>query len=370
MADGVSAAGICNREFIVVKYYLCVGLLLLAGCSGKAPQQAFELPPVPVQTADVEERDVPLFFEAMGTVRPSCIAEVKPQVNGLIQELHFIEGQSVEAGDVLFTIEDAPYAIRVQEMEAQLLHDQANLLNARKKLERFKSLTKQDLISRVEWDEAETQVVLREAAVKADEARLAAAHLDLKHCTIIAPIAGKTGISSLHAGNLVNAQTTLITLMQTDPLLVEFSMTEKELLNIGSSTPFIKIYAAGSDESLAEGKITFLDHSIAYSGMLAAKGVLSQVHKPLWPGQSVRVHVYYGKKDKARLIPMRAVKTNQSGTYIFVLNPDNTVEMRQVRLGAEERGQVVVDEGLDGVDKVVTEGHLRLFSGSKVEEVH
>ncbi|MBS0604164.1 MAG: efflux RND transporter periplasmic adaptor subunit [Verrucomicrobia bacterium] len=353
-----------------MKRSLILGIAVtLAGCSDKTLQQEFVPPPVPVQTADVEVRDVPLFIEAMGVIKPSTTAVVMPQVFGMIKEVHFSEGQWVEEGDLLYTLDDAPYAIRVLELEAQRDQDLAHLNNARKKLERYKSLTKQDLIAKVEWDELETKVALHEAMVKADEARLLNAKLDLQHCKIKAPIAGLAGKSALDTGNMASG-TPLVSLTQTDPLFVDFSITEKELLQIASPSAVIKVYAAGNEECLGLGKVTFMDHSIdPQSGMLAATGRLAKEHKPLWPGQSVRVHLYFGKKENAMLIPMRAIRTNQEGPYIFAVKEDNTVEVRSVKLGPEEKGQIVVESGLEGASKVVTEGQLRLFPGSKIEEI-
>jgi multidrug efflux system membrane fusion protein len=269
---------------------------------------------------------------------------------------------------LLYTIDDTPYAIAVQEQQAQLAQDLAHLGNAKKKLERFKSLTRQDLIAKVEWDELETKIALHEAMVQVDEARLAAAKLDLQHCKVVAPIAGYAGKSLLGRGNMATGAT-LVTLTQNDPLYVDFLITEKELQQVTTGTPLIKVYAAGSDECLAVGKVTFMDHALdPKSGMLAVSGILAKSPQPLWPGQSVRVHLYFGKKEMAKLIPMRAVKTNQDGPYIFTVKEDNTVEIRPVKLGFEEKGQIVIEEGLDEVRKVVTEGHLRLFPGAKIEE--
>lgn len=352
-----------------MKKLLIVLGFALAGCSDKTSKQGFEMPPVPVQTAEIEVRDVPLFFEANGTVKSARTAEVKPQVNGLIKEVHFIEGEWVEEGALLYSIEDVSYAIRVQEQEAQLAQDLAHLNNAKKKLERFKSLTKQDLIAKVEWDELETKIALHQAMVRADEARLLSARLDLEHCQIVAPIAGFAGKSSLGEGNMAIGEP-LVTIIQNEPLYVDFLITEKELQQVTSSSPLIKVYAAGNEECIAVGKVTFMDHAIdSKSGMLSATGILAKTLKPLWPGQSVRVHLYFGKKEMAKLIPMRAIKTNQDGPYIFTVKADNTVEICPVKLGPEEKGKVIIEEGLEEGGKVVTEGHLRLFPGAKIEEV-
>lgn len=343
--------------------------IALAGCSEKGAEKKFEAPPVPVQAAEVETRDVPLYFEAMGVIKPSHSAEVKPQVTGMIKAVHFVEGEWVEKGAMLYSIDNASYHSRVQEIQAHLEQNLSHTKNAKKKLARYRSLTQRDLISQMEWDELETQVALYESMIKADRARLALAELDLQHCQVLAPIAGFAGKTTLQEGNIAEGQV-LVTLTQTEPLSVDFAITERELQSIFTSAPLIKIYAAGSEECLTVGTMTFMDHEInPKTGMLAVSGTLSKTQKPIWPGQSVRVQVYFGKKENAMLVPTRAVKTNQDGHYLFAIKEDSTVELRPVKLGPEEMGQVIIEEGLEGASKVVIEGQLRLFPGSKVEEV-
>jgi len=340
---------------------------VLAGCTGKKDPASMMPPPAPVQVATAEMRDVPLYFEAIGVIKAARCAEVRPQVQGIIKKIHFTEGEWVGEGTLLYTLDETAYAIRVQEVKAQLDQDLAHLNNHKKKLERYKSLTKRDLISQVEWDELETEMALSASRVKADEARLAAAELDLMHCQVSAPIAGFTGKSVLQEGNMAG-NAPLVTVMQTEPLLVDFSITEREALRVNTVSPHIEVYAAGGEERLALGKVTFLDQGIdPQSGMLSARATVTEPFKSLRPGQSVRVHLYFGKRENAVLIPLRAVKTNQEGPYVFAIKEDQTVEVRRVRLGAEEKGFVVIEEGVGAEEKVVTEGHLRLFPGSKVE---
>ncbi|MBS0615689.1 MAG: efflux RND transporter periplasmic adaptor subunit [Verrucomicrobia bacterium] len=341
--------------------WLCL-LVILAACS-KEEKKPFEMPPVPVQTASVQVRDVPLSFEAIGTIKPSLAADVRPQVKGTITAIHFTEGEVVEKGDLLYTIDDASYAIRVREAESALLQDLAHLSNEQKKFDRYKTLTKPGHIAPVEWDELQTKIALHEAMVKADEARLAAARLDLEHCKIVAPIRGSAGKTALQIGNIVGEQP-LVKISQMDPLVVEFELTIEERKKLPLS-PKIDVFAAGTN--IASGHVVFLDHTIdPKSGMIAAKGVLTEMKGSLWAEESVRVQVYFGKKEHACLIPLRAIKTNQAGPYVYLVKEDKTVEIRPVELGPEEKGFVVVNlaEG-----KVVTEGHGRLFPGSKVEEM-
>jgi len=372
MARLFISTGLCNREHDPMKKLVIVLGMIAAGCSKNPapPAPGQSAPLVPVHTAHSVVRDVPLFFETIGTVQPHQAVEVKSRIHGTITGVHFTEGQWVEKGDLLYTIEEDSYAIKVQEMQAHLLQDQTHLKNAQKKLKRYKSLSNQDLIAQVEWDEIETQVSLHKAMVKADQARLAAAELDLEHCQILAPISGYAGKTALQEGNRTDGSP-LLTLSHPEPFHVDFSITEKELQKLSSSSLGVEVYPLGGEECLATGSVTFLDNRLdPASGLLAARAVLSSPSKPLWTGQSIRIHLFFGEKKNALLIPLKAIRTNQNGPYVFsVKENDNTVEMITVALGPEEKDWVVVEEGLKEASKIVTEGHNRLFPGSKIEEV-
>lgn len=344
------------------------GLLFLTGCSDTTPQKGFDMPPVPVLSSRIEVRDVPLFLETMGVIKPSHLAEVRPQVSGIIKAIHFNEGEWVEEGTLLYSIEETPYAIRVQEMHAHLAQNQIQLNHARKKLERYQSLSNKDLIAKIEWDNAEAQVALYEAQVLANEARLASAQFDLEHCQVYAPISGRTGKTAFQVGNMAN-NASLVSIANTKNLFVDFSLTEQELQKISSSNPDVALFLIGENEKIAEGKVCFLDHTLdPRSGLLSARAHLTTLLKPVCPGQSIRVHLFFGQKENAHLIPLKAVKTNQFGPYVFSIKEDDTVEMLSIKLGAEDHGFIVVEEGLENAQRVVTQGHLRLFPGSKVVE--
>ena len=351
-----------------MKRILLIISFFLVGCSQKKPTNEVTMPPVPVQTAEVATRDVPFYFEEMGRITACQSALIRPEVDGCITGVHFREGDFVTKGDLLYTIDDQIYRIKVQEAEALLSQNLAHLKNATKKLERYKNLSKQNLISEIEWDELETKILLYQAEVQGNEAKLAGVKLDLQQCSIRAPISGRTGKSALGEGNIVSKKELLLTISGEKPFYVDFSITQKEIEQISSIAPSFEVYAAGGEECLGKGTLTFLDHTIdPKSGMLFARGLLDAMYKPLWAGQMVRVHLFFGKKDQAKLIPLKAIKTNQSGPYVFSIKEDNTVEMCPVILGPEEKGMIVIEEGLDHAKRVVTEGHLRLFPGSKIE---
>lgn len=353
-----------------MKKLLLIVAICLVGCNKKeAAPASFTPPAIPVRTTAIEKHTVPLFFESLGVVLPFQSVAVTSQVNGVIGQVHFTEGAWVNAGDLLYTITDDSLAKKVDEMQAILLQNQAVLSNAQKKFRRYKSLSSSDLVSQVEWDEVEMQVALSEATVAADRARLDLAQLDLAHCRITAPISGYTGKSALHAGDRTDGST-LVTLFQPEPYQVDFTITEKELEKLPAAALHVEIFSSGGETLLGKGEVVFLDNQIdPKSGLLEASAEISSLLHPVWSGQTVRVHLFFGEKKDAVLIPLKAIKTNQNGPYVFALKEDNTVEITPVKLGPEERGWIVVEEGLSELSKVVTEGHNRLFSGSKIEEV-
>ena len=354
----------------MIKRLMCALVLILAGCSEDTPKQAYTPPPVPVQTAAVEIRDVPFYFEEIATIVANQIVEIKPQVSGVIKEVSFQEGSFVNKGDLLYVIDTGYYSIKVQEAEAQLLQNLANLGNFQKKLDRYKSLSKQDLIAQVEWDDLDSKIALYKALVKADEAKLDLAKRDLDHCYIKASISGRAGKTSLQVGSVLSPGISLVTLSQADPFNVDFFLTEKEMRSVSSKLPLFEIYEIGNTECLGSGTLTFIDSSMHSNfGMFSARGLLTDVLHPLSPGQVVRIRVFFGNKEKGRLVPLRAIKTNQLGSYVFTVTENNTVEMHSVKLGPEEKGMILVEEGLDEATKVVITGHLRLYPGATIEDL-
>ena len=345
--------------------------LLIAGCSTPPPQQKTN-PAVPVITAEAEEKDIPIYFESLGTLKSALYVDVKPQASGTLLSVHFIEGQVVKKGQLLFTIDSQSYQIKLQEAEAQLTHDKAVLDGARKKLERYEGLSKKDLIPQQEWDELVTQVNKSEAQVHMDDTKIVSARLDIQHCSIKSPIEGKTGKLAVHSGNLIAAQITpLVTIANIDHLFVEFTLTEREFQqltakHLNGSYP-IEINSFNQATS-TKGTLTFLNHGFDLnSGLLHVRGDVINDKMLFLPGQNVKVRLPISVIKSAKVIPQMAVKINQNGPYVYVVKENNLVELCQLKLGEEIADCVVVLEGLNAGDKVVTEGHLRLFPGTTVE---
>lgn len=357
--------------------YALIAILscLLAACSSDSSPQNIGAQAIPVRVSEVLEQDVPLYLESLGTLKSTHFVEIRPQVNGLLLQIQFTEGETVEQGHPLFIIDPQPYQIKLQEAEAQLAQDRAALTVSQKKKERYEALAKKDLIPQQDWDELVYQVAKNEAQITADEAKLASASLDLKHCYITAPIAGRTGKITVHPGNLVQAsQTTpLVTLADIDDLFVEFTLTEQEFQQLHSQShsatkTSIEIYSFYTPDEIISGSLNFQDHSFnKQSGLLQMRGHLLNPSLKLLPEQSVKVRLPISTLKAARLVPQKAVKINQQGTYVYRVKADNTVELCQLSCGVEFNDNIVVLDGLQPGDRVITEGHLRLHPGMPVD---
>jgi membrane fusion protein, multidrug efflux system len=353
-----------------IKSFLIIASLILTACESKQEQKAKENPAVPVLTVTPVIKDIPVYVESIGTLRPKVLMEIRPQVGGILSEVLITEGQWVQQGTSLFKIDPKPYLIKVREAEAQHAMDTASLHEAEKKLERYRSLAEKDLMAQTEWDHIETELSKFQASVAADEAKLNTANLDLERCTLLSPVAGRVGKLDAHPGLLITAgqSTPLATISKMDPLLVEFTVTEKEFPKLPEDLRKIEIKSLSSDLISTYGEITFLDnHFDNKTGLLMVRGIVPNPDYKLRPGQSVRVRAPIATTSNAKLIPQKAVKYNQQGTYVYVVQTDNTVAFRQVVLGDTEGNDVIVREGIEPADQIITDGHLRLYPGLKVE---
>lgn len=351
--------------------------LILTACDSAPKTAGKETPAIPVLAVLPTVKDVPVYVESIGTLAPSVFMEIRPQVSGPLTKVLVTEGQWVKRGTPMFTIFSKPYAIKVQEAEAQLAMHRAALESSQKKLQRYHDLANKDFISETEWDELKTEVAKGEASVEADNARLSAAALDLERCVVLSPVDGRVGKLDAHPGQLVAAgqPVALATVSRMDPLLIEFTVTEKELpqlQNSGShSDGSIEIQPLCESEACAAtAHITFMDnHFDAKTGLLLVRGKVTNPQMALRPGQSIRVRVPVAVKANAMLIPQKAIKQSQNGPYVYVVQADNTVGFRQVVLGDEYAHETIVLEGLAPTEAVITDGHLRLSPGLRVQVV-
>ena len=344
--------------------------LLTIGCKTEETVAEPTLPAIPVTTASIEINEITDYLEEIGTLQPSALVEIRPQVSGSLQMILVSEGEWVNPGAPLFKIDPIFYEIKVQEAEAQLAMDQAEYRGVVKKLTRFKELAQKDLISKSEWDDLEERKERSQASILLDQARLNTAKLDLDHCTLRSPVEGRVGKIDLHAGSLVSAGQTapLAAICKMDPLIVEFSVTEKEYPKMPKGEIALDIVSLCDGSLCKSGSLTFLDnHFDAKTGLLLVRGKVPNVDQLFWPGQTIRVRIPIFTDSRAVLIPQKAIRYNQQGPYVYVVQEDNTVALRQIKVGKEYGEKQVVLEEIDPSTLIILEGHLRLSPGAKVE---
>lgn len=351
---------------------LLVGMtsLLLIGCGSKQKSPSEITESIPVTAAVPVIKDISVYLESIGSLHPSVLMEIRPQVEGTLLEVLVSEGQWVEPGSPLFRIDPKQYEIKVKEAEAQVSIDRANFEVVRKKLNRYKDLAQKDLMAQSEWDDLEAEAERAKGTIDLNEARLHFAKINLDYCTLTSPIEGRVGRINVHPGCIISKGQSIpvATVSKMDPLIVEFAVTEKEFPKIPKDTLKIEIEALCSENTCCGGTVTFLDnHFDPKTGLLLIRGRVQNQDYTLRPGQSVHIRIPIATASNAKLIPQKAIKYNQEGPYVYVVQEDMTVSVRQLILGNEEGSDQVILEGLDPSERVVLDGHLRLASGSKVE---
>jgi len=356
-------------------------LAILTGCSRDDPKKArAEDPkkaPVPVTVAAAEEKSVPIQLRAVGNVRAFSTVSVKAQVGGELIAVHFKEGQEVNRGDLLFTIDPAPFEAHLKQAEANLAKHQAELQNAQKQVERYGSVVKKGYVSKENYDQVSTDAIALEAGVLADKAAVENAKLDLKDCFIRSPITGYTGELKVHRGNLIKANDNdrpMVTINQTSPIYLAFSIPERNLPEVKRHIKTRKLgvlaEVPGMEARPLRGELASIDNTVdPGTGTIQLKAIFPNRDTSLWPGQFVNVTLTLGKQDAAVIVPSHAVQAGQQGQYVFVVRPDLIAEVRSVAVGRTLGDKAVIDKGIRAGDRVVTDGHVKLFPGAKVKLV-
>lgn len=355
------------KTFLII--FCC---FLLFSCSKSSKQK--QTPSVPVVVAQASVKDVPVQITAVGNVEAYSSVTIKSRVEGQLIKANFKEGDEVRKRQLLFVIDPRPFEEAVRQAEANLLRDKAQLDFARADLERYDELIKEGLVSRQQYEKIRTNYESLKATVKADEAILNNARLQLSYCYIYSPIDGKIGSLLVHTGNMIKANDTqLAVINQIVPILVRFSVPEQELFRIkkAMSEGMLKTEAVakGVDTNYtAHGRVVFIDNAVdVATGTVKLKAEFPNKDKMLWPGQFVNVVLTLGVKKNAVVIPYRAVQTGQKGQYVWVVKDDKTAEMREVTTGLKFGDDVTIEKGLNPGETVVIDGQLRLTPGARVE---
>jgi len=354
-----------------VALLLCVSAITSLSSCSKAKQPPPRVVPVVAETAD--RKNVPLQIKAIGNVEAYNTVAIKSQINGEISEVYFREGQDVKRGRMLFRIDPRPFESALRQAESALVRDRAQAANAQEDSKRYATLAGKGYVSVQEYDKARTNADALGAVVKADEAAVENARLQLEYTAIMSPIDGQTGAITIQKGNVVKANDVpLVTINQITPIYVTFSVPEQDLANIkryqASGELHVEVSTPQGNKKPVKGALTFIDNKVnTATGTIMLKATFANQDRALWPGQFVDVVLTLTTERDRVIVPTQAIQTGQQGQYVYVIKDDLTAELRVVTPGRLYDDWTVIDKGVAAGEMVVTDGQLRLVPGAKVE---
>jgi len=377
----------------------CLSALAFAAC-GNSTTQAFDRPPAPVSVAAAMQRDVPVYLDEIGKCVAREVVSVQPQVSGRITEIHFADGADVKAGDPLFTIDPRPFQAELdraqanlakdtaleKQAEANLARDIAQAKNAEVQAQRYADLIKQEGVTKEQYDQVRTDAEALQATVNADRAALASAQqaiqvdkaaiesarVQLGYCFIHSPINGRAGRRLVDIGNVVDANSgSLLVIQRLDPIYADFTVTENDLSEVqrSMSRGALNVEVRLPDESDAPmlGTLTFLDNAVQEAtGTVMLRATIPNPARRLWPGRFVKVRLVLSTLREAVLVPVTATQMSAKGPFVFVVKGDSTAEMRPVKTGQREEDLVVIEQGIKPGEQVVVNGQIGVTPGGKV----
>ncbi len=352
---------------------IVLGIRLVRNASKDKRADAGAGAPAPVTVAAATSRAVPMELRTFGTVEPLSTVEIRSQVSGTLTKVHIREGQDVQPGELLFTVDPRPMETAVKQAQAILDRDTGNHATAVKEAERQEELFKKNLVAEEVRERFRTVAEALAATVKADEAALENAQLQLEYCSIRSPVSGRAGAVMVHEGNLVKANDSpLLTINQIQPIQVAFAVPQQELTSIMkemSERPLeVRATISDSDSEPEKGELTFVDNQVdRTTGTIELKGTFANDDRRLWPGLFVNVVLVTAVESNALVIPFQAVQSGQKGSYVYVVKPDGTVEDRVVTVERLAGAEAVLADGLKASERVVTDGQLRLRPGARVD---
>ena len=361
-------------------------VILLLGMGGLYWKKAMSQPseeysqwdkPVPVRVVPVQRQDLQVEIKAIGTVVPTHTVNVQTQVSGVLKQIYFKEGQTVQKGQLLAQVDPAPFQVALAQAEGTQQQNLAQLRNAETELARYQLLFKQDSIAKQQVEQQLALVNQLKGQIQANRAQVDAAKLQFSYTKIYSPINGRVGFQQKDAGNLIQANDTtgLVSITQVHPIYVQFSVAEHDLAHLrnnmkqGHQVP-VKTWDKAEQKQLAVGHVQALDNQIdANTGTLKIKAIFDNRDDVLFPNQFVNVRLNAHTVQDAISIPSDAVQHGAKGTYVYIVNPQKKAEIRMLTLGLSSNGQIQVLTGLNGTEQVVLEGIDRFAEGKEVQIV-
>jgi multidrug efflux system membrane fusion protein len=349
-------------------------LVATVACNRSNVQAAAPGMPAPVVTvATATAQDVPKYLDEIGRNAAFESVTVTPQVGGRITERDFSDGENLAKGQLLFVIDPRPYKAQVDAAQASLAQAKAALELAKIQFARDEEVIAQRAISKQDYDTKKNTVDVDQAQVEAAEAALETAKLNLEYCYIHSPIDGRAGARLVDVGNVIQANSSsLLSIQRLDPIYANFTITESDLsavqkqMSSGSMSAAVRL-PSDPENAARKGRLEFLDNAVQNgSGTVTLRATLNNADHHFWPGQFVDVKLVLATEKKAVLIPNEATQISQQGPFVYVVKPDDTAELRPIKLGQRQGPDVVVSDGVAPNERVVLAGQMLVRPGGKV----
>jgi multidrug efflux system membrane fusion protein len=366
------------RRLVLIIALLVVGAAAVLadtrwwGSSASRPAAQGSGPSIPVVTDKARRADVPIFLTGLGTVQAFNSVLIKSRVDGQIVKIGFDEGKDVRAGDLLIQIDPAPFEAVLAQAQANKLKDQAQLDNVRLDLARYTNLAKTFAVTTQQVDTTRALVAQTEASIKADQALIDTAQVQLNYSTIRSPIDGRVGTRLVDAGNIVRTTdaTGIVSINQIHPIFVSFALPSDSLPQLRAAKDGeVMVTALDRDgRVLATGVLAVIDNQInPASGTINYKAKFDNADDALWPGQFVNLRIQLATRRNVIAVPVTAVQQGPDGPYAFVVGDDGVAQKRPLKVGVLNKTTAIIDEGLQPGEQVVTDGQYRIQAGSKLD---
>jgi len=369
-ANLARAVVICTLAAVCASFFAC--------SSGDPKQQKAQAASGPravsVAVAPVQQQDVPVYLTGLGSVTAFNTANLKSRVDGQIMKVNFREGQDVHEGELLIEIDARPYQVQLEQMQAQLFRDQAQLRDAKLNLDRYVSLIPSGSIAQQQVDTQKALVDQLDGTVRNDQAQIDSAKLNITYCHITAPFNGRIGLRQVDPGNIVHAADTtpMLILTQLQPIAVIFTLPEDVLDRVAQQmrkgTLEVDAFSRDDQTKLAQGKLLTIDNQIdPTTGTAKLKAVFDNKDYKLWPNQFVNADLLVEVRKKSTVVPTAAILRGPQGSYVYSVNSDKTVQDKAVTVALTQGDTTVVTSGVNPGDTVVTDGQDKLQPGSHIE---